>query len=219
MKDVNAPKRPLSGYMRYCQSIRAQVERETGLNGIHIAGHLSAAWKLLNDAEKEKYNAKAQKEMLRWKKKFAAYKNTRKYAEFQAKKKAKKLRQRKPKDKNAPKRPSSGYILFSNAVREDVRAELGSDATFATIGSTISQLWSNLDADETAYYQAQNEKAKAKYAKTLAKYQKSRKYKQYQAELAAFKQELKEQRKAEKAAKKAEAKAAKGTKKIMKKKK
>merc|ERR1711925_35123 len=138
---------------------------------------------------------------------------TRKSAEFQAKKKAKKLRQRKPKDKNAPKRPSSGYILFSNAVREDVRAELGSDATFATIGSTISQLWSNLYADEAAYYQAQNEKAKAKYAKTLAKYQKSRKYKQYQAELAAFKQELKEQRKAEKAAKKAEAKAAKGTKK------
>merc|ERR1712034_231799 len=170
---MGCTKASIKCYMRYCQSIRAKVERETGLNGIHIAGHLSAAWKLLNEAEKEKYNAKAQKEMLRWKKKFAAYKNTRKYAEFQAKKKAKKLRQRKPKDKNAPKRPSSGYILFSNAVREDVRAELGSDATFATIGSTISQLWSNLDADEAAYYQAQNEKAKAKYAKTLAKSQKS----------------------------------------------
>jgi len=216
MKDSNAPKRPLSGYMRYSQSIRAQVQAETGLTGIHVAPHFSAAWKALSEEEREVYNGKAQKEMLRWKKKFAAYKKTRKYAEFQAKKKAKKLRSRKPKDKNAPKRPSSAYILFSTDVREDVKADLGDDATFATIASTISNMWNGLTEHEKAHYQRQNEKAKAKYAKTLAKYRTTRKFAQFQAAVTAFKQQLKEERKAEKAAKKAEAK---GTKKIMKKKK
>lgn len=214
MKDHNAPKRPLSGYFRYSQSIRAEVQERTGLNGIKVTPYLTQAWNELSDAEKAKYNNQAAKEMKKWKKKFEAYKKTKKYAEFQAKKKAKKLRNRKPKDKNAPKRPMSAYILFANDVREDVREELGENASFGQIGSKISSIWNSMDEEEKECYQLAAEKAKEKYQKTLAKYKKSRKFAQYQAELAEFKKMLKEERKA---AKQADKKAS--TKKIIKKKK
>ena len=59
MKDPNAPKRPLTGYFRFISKIRKSVEKETGLNGIHVTKHLSAKWNALNDTEKEKYNSKA----------------------------------------------------------------------------------------------------------------------------------------------------------------
>merc|ERR1719386_652011 len=54
----------------------------------------------------------------------AAYKKTRKYAEFQAAKKAKKVA-KKTKDKNQPKRPMSAFMFFSNDMRPKVQAELG----------------------------------------------------------------------------------------------
>merc|ERR1712058_117900 len=92
MKDHNAPKRPLSSCFRYAQSIRAEVQERTGLNGIQVTPYLTEAWYELSDAEKARYNSKAAKEMVTWKKKFEAYKKTKKYADFQAKKKAKKLR-------------------------------------------------------------------------------------------------------------------------------
>merc|ERR1712093_192035 len=117
-------------------------------------------------------------------------------------------------DKNAPKRPMSAYILFANDVREDVREELGENASFGQIGSKISSIWNSMDEEEKECYQLAAEKAKEKYQKTLAKYKKSRKFAQYQAKLAEFKKMLKEERKA---AKQADKKAS--TKKIMKKKK
>merc|ERR1712146_565340 len=91
MKDQNAPKRPLSGYMRFIGTIRAEVEAESGLNGIKVTPLLSARWNALSEEEKAPFNNKAGKEMEKYKKKMAAYKKTRKYKEFQLLKKAKKL--------------------------------------------------------------------------------------------------------------------------------
>ena len=56
VKDINAPKRPLVGYMRFISTIREEVERETGLNGIKVTPHLSARWNALSEEEKETFN-------------------------------------------------------------------------------------------------------------------------------------------------------------------
>merc|ERR1712124_246985 len=133
------------------------------------------------------FNNKAGVEMAKWKKKMAAYKKTRKYKEFQALKKAKKLA-KKPKDKNQPKKPQTAYFFFSNEVRPQVQAELGT-TDFGPVGK-------NMGASARAKYEAKNEKAKAKYAKDLAKYQTTKKYAEFQATLADWKQQVKEQKKA-----------------------
>ena len=57
MKDPNAPKRPLSGYMRFIGTIRAQVVQETGLKGIKVTPILSQKWKELTPEERETFNA------------------------------------------------------------------------------------------------------------------------------------------------------------------
>merc|ERR1712080_414531 len=94
---MGAPKRPLTGYFRFINTIRAEVEQETGLNGIKVTPHLSARWNVLDDSAKEKFNSAFKKDMVKWKKKNDAYKKTKNYKNFQAQKKAQKLG-KKPKD-------------------------------------------------------------------------------------------------------------------------
>merc|ERR1719456_444880 len=190
--------------MRFIGTIRAEVEKETGLNGIAVTKHLSARWNALSEEEKAPFNAKASKEMEKYKKKMAAYKKTRKYAEFQAAKKAKAIA-KKPKDKNKPKRAMSAYMFFSNDMRPKVQAELGT-TDFGPVAKKISDMWQNLDASQKAKYEAKNEKAKDKYAKQLAKYKKSKQFADYQAQVAEWKQKVKEQKKAMKEQAKAPAK-------------
>merc|ERR1711907_216881 len=139
----------------------------------------------LGEKEKAKFNNKAAKDMKKWKSAMAKYKKTQSYKDFQAKKKAQKLG-KKPKDKNAPKRPMSAYFIFSNEVRPEIQEEL--DTTdFGTIAKRVKQMWDALNDAAKAKYQAKADKAKAAYQKTLAKYKKSKNYAAYQEKLAAFK--------------------------------
>merc|ERR1712188_181975 len=102
-----------------------------------------------------------------------------------AKKKAAKVA-KKPKDKNAPKRPMSAFMLFSNDMRPKVQAELGTK-DFSEVAEKVSELWQNI-----------SESAKAKYAKTLAKYKKSKQCAEYEQKVAEWKQAVKNAKKAAK---------------------
>merc|ERR1711964_709326 len=106
VRDVNAPRRPLSSYFRFCNSIRDEVEEETGLSGVKTAPILAQRWKEVDQETKAELNEAVQEEMTVWKEKFAAYKQTEDYKNFQEKKSAKKAKKaKKMKDPNAPKRP------------------------------------------------------------------------------------------------------------------
>merc|ERR1712224_394583 len=179
---------------RFIATIRAEVEKRNRLERIAVTKHLSARWNALAEEEKAVFNTKASKDMEKWKKKMAAYKKTRKYAEFQAAKKAKKVA-KKPKDKNQPKRPMSAFMFFSNDMRPKVQAELGT-TDFGPVAKKVSEMWKALDESARAKYDAKNAKAKAKYEKDLAKYKKSKNFANYQATLADWKQKAKEQKKA-----------------------
>lgn len=201
VRDVNAPRRPLSGYMRYIKTIRAEVEAETGLNGIKVTPFLAARWNALSDEEKNSFSGQFSKEMIKHKKRMDAYKKTNSYKEFQAAKKAKKFG-KKPKDKNAPKRNSTAFFMFANEVRAEVRAE-NPTASIGGIGKIMGQQWGQLGEEEKQVYQNQSDKAKITYQKALQKYQKSKQYAQHQEKVAqwklAKKTALKEAKKAEKA--------------------
>merc|ERR1712000_264684 len=140
----------------------AQVEQESGLNGIKVTPLLSARWNELSEEEKSPFNAQANKEMAVWKKKMVAYKKTASYKEFQAAKKSKKFA-KKPKDKNAPKRPSSAFFCFSSDVREDVKAELGADATIGNVGKELGNLWGMMSEEDKEIYFAKSAQLIAKF--------------------------------------------------------
>lgn len=217
MKDQNAPKRPLTGFFRYAQSIREEVQASSGLKGIKVTPLLSQRWNDLTDEQKKVYNEEYHNEMEEWKQQYAAYKETDSYKDFQAKKKAKKLKAKKPKDTNAPKRPCTSYILFCNDVRDQVRTEMGENATFGELGAKMSTLWKQLNDEDRQYYADKAAEAKEEYARIFAEYRESAAYAEFQEKVATFKKVLKDAKKAGKAVQKAAKKVQK--KKIMKKKK
>merc|ERR1711988_1720200 len=155
-----------------------------------------------DENQKAKFNDKAAKQMQKWKVAMAKYKKTQSYKDFQAKKKAQKLG-KKPKDKNAPKRPMSAYFIFTNEVRASVQEELET-SDFGVIARKVKEMWAALDESAQAKYQAKAEKAKKQYAKTLKAYQKTEEYAQFQEKLAAFKEAQKLAKKAMKEAEKVE---------------
>jgi len=196
VKDINAPKRPLVGYMRFISTIREEVERETGLNGIKVTPYLSARWNALSEEEKETFNKVFRKEMVKHKKAVEKYRKTGAYKAFLQLKKAKKFG-KKPKDKNAPKRPSTSFFIFANEIRDEVREE-NPDASIGEVGKILGEEWHALDDDRKQAYQAQHEKAKKKYEQILNRYKKSKNYAAYQEKLAAWKKAKKEALKAAK---------------------
>merc|ERR1711959_211708 len=135
-----------------------EVEQETGLKGIAVTPHLSSRWNALDESAKDKFNKPAKKAMEKWSKAYKKYKQSAQYKEFLAKKKAAKVA-KKPKDKNAPKRPMSAFMLFSNAMRPKVQAELGTK-DFSQVAKKVSELWQNISESDEAKYDARTKKQK-----------------------------------------------------------
>ncbi|KAL2165163.1 hypothetical protein VTH06DRAFT_459 [Thermothelomyces fergusii] len=87
-------------------------------------------------------------------------------------------------DENAPERPPSAYVLFSNKMREELK---GRNLSFTEIAKLVGENWQNLTAAEKEPYEAQAQAIKEKYLADLAEYKKTPQYSQYQAYLREFK--------------------------------
>jgi len=77
------------------------------------------------------------------------------------------------KDKNAPKRPETAYLLFSREVREEIKKK-NPDATFGELAKKIAKKWRNTPDSEKKEYQATYEENKKKYEKALKAYNKKK---------------------------------------------
>merc|ERR1711964_953948 len=127
-----------------------------------------------------------------------AYKQTASYQEFQAQKKALKEAKKvgpvvaskkvgkKPKDVNAPKRPSSSYFLYVKEIRPQV-AEENPGAGLGQIGKIMGQMWHNLVDEVKAAYTEKAEVLKQKYQEESAAYKTTDEYASFQEKLAAWK--------------------------------
>lgn len=78
-------------------------------------------------------------------------------------------KKRKKKDPNAPKRNMSAYFLYSNAVRETVRAE-NPDASFGDIAKIISAQYKQMPEKELAIYKRKAEEDKERYMREMKAY-------------------------------------------------
>lgn len=87
-------------------------------------------------------------------------------------------------DDNAPERPPSAYVIFSNRIREEVKDQ---NLSFTQIAKLVGDRWQKLDPAGKEPFEAQASAAKEKYNIQLSAYRKTDKYKEYMAYLADFK--------------------------------
>ncbi|KAI9254422.1 hypothetical protein EDC94DRAFT_618785 [Helicostylum pulchrum] len=89
-------------------------------------------------------------------------------------------------DKNAPIKPPSAYIMFSN----DARAQLKDhNMTFVEIAKLVGDQWKNLGVNLKHQYERTAMRAKDEYIDALNAYRQTNEYKNYQTYLNNFKSE------------------------------
>lgn len=98
---------------------------------------------------------------------------------------AKRKYRRHPKpDSNAPERPPSAYVIFSNKMREDLK---GRNLSFTEIAKLVGEHWQNLLPLEKEPFESQASVAKEKYTNELSKYKKTEYFRTYSQYLVEFK--------------------------------
>ena len=106
---------------------------------------------------------------------------------------------KKPKDKNAPKKPCSSYMLFGHELRKN-------DATIKALKVTeqakqIGERWNALTEAEKSEYEKKAMEAKEKYNKELEIYKTTDEYKEYMKTLKEWEKSFSKKRKCSKAKK------------------
>jgi hypothetical protein len=88
-------------------------------------------------------------------------------------------------DENAPERPPSAYVLFSNKMRDDLKHH---NLTFTEIAKLVGENWQSLPPAEKEAYEGQANAAKEKYHRDLSEYKKTPQYRKYAQYLQEFKE-------------------------------
>ncbi|KAI1845718.1 hypothetical protein JX266_008083 [Neoarthrinium moseri] len=86
-------------------------------------------------------------------------------------------------DENAPERPPSAYVLFSNKMREDLK---GQNLTFTEIAKLVGENWQSLDRSEKEPYETQALDLKERYNRDMNEYKQTVHYKRYSEYLQEF---------------------------------
>jgi len=188
LKDPNAPKRPQSGYFMWMASgVRDKLLAELGGKDVaKIMKICGERWSKMAEEQKKVWQDKSKRAKEIWAKQMVAYKKTDSFKEFQVKKEesdAMKVKgKKKPKDKNKPKRPLSGYFRF---IRDFRKANPSMKLTELT--KAAGPKWQDLDPAKKKAYNDAALREQGKYQEAMARYKKSDEYNQYQEKVKTFK--------------------------------
>ena len=98
---------------------------------------------------------------------------------------AKRKYRRHPKtDENAPERPPSAYVIFSNKMRDDLK---GRNLSFTEIAKLVGENWQSLSVHDKEPFENEAAVKKEKYLGQLVEYKKTEQYREYAAYLLEFK--------------------------------
>jgi len=196
--DENAPKRPMTAYMLYCDKHRAKVMKELG-EGTKVGDiqkKLGEMWKACTGAERTKLEEKAKKSKAMYDRLLSAYRLSGNYRAHQERLHAFKIHRTKlayPKDENMPKRALSAYMLYCNEHRPKVMKKFEGKPITETM-KALSKQWNALDEKAKAKWNKKAEKAKADRAKEIEKYKKSKKHQEYLKAKAQYEKEMEKKR-------------------------
>lgn len=201
-KDKNAPKRSLSGYMLFCNNIRAKMQRANPeASMLDMAKLMGAKWGTMSDSQKKPFNAKAAKAKQAYNKKMDKYKQTAQYKEFQAKNNVGALvkkvckqfgidcKKRNPtkfvNDPNAPSRAASGFFLFGASVRPALLKKFKGQPV-SVVAKAIGEQWKSISDAEKAKWNKKAQTGKKAVEAKRKKYQKTTSFKNYEAAKKEF---------------------------------
>lgn len=89
-------------------------------------------------------------------------------------------------DTNAPLKPPSAYVMFSNDVRAELKQQ---NKSFTDLAKIIGDRWKNIAPEEKEMYETNAQKAREEYLRKIEDYQRTDAYKQYQKYISDFKAE------------------------------
>ena len=164
--EVDIPKRPLNGYMRFRKQVYEKVKSENPDQKItEYAKLIGVQWNALTDVEKAPYKEAFEKENVMYAKAIAALPP----GTVLRKTKSKHGKDKKKKDPNAPKRPLNGYMRFRKQVYEKVKSE-NPDQKITEYARLIGVMWKALTDTEQAPYNEAFKKEMVTYKAALEAY-------------------------------------------------
>ena len=88
-------------------------------------------------------------------------------------------------DENAPRRPSSAYVIFANDVREQTKDE---NHSFSALAKIVGERWKTLSPDQRDVYESQANEEKRSWEEDNEVYRRTKEYQEYQRYLAVFRE-------------------------------
>ncbi|ORX91959.1 HMG-box, partial [Basidiobolus meristosporus CBS 931.73] len=86
-------------------------------------------------------------------------------------------------DKNAPEKPPSAYVMFSNKVRNELKDQ---NMTFTEIAKIVGDRWKSISPEEKDEVERSAAKEKEEYYQILNAYKETEEYREYQRYLEEF---------------------------------
>ncbi|ORX89890.1 HMG-box [Basidiobolus meristosporus CBS 931.73] len=86
-------------------------------------------------------------------------------------------------DKNAPEKPASAYVMFSNKVRAELKDQ---NMSFTEIAKIVGDRWKSISREEKEQVEQSAAQAREEYYEALRVYKETNEYKEYQEYLAEF---------------------------------
>ena len=126
------------------------------LNTTEVAKMVSRAWKALPEDEREKWEEMARKDKARYEMEKSMYHGPWKVPCT-----------KKGKDPNAPKRPMSAFLAFSNSKRSIVKRRVG-DAKNSEISKILVQMWKDASEAEKKPYIDEEYRLRQQYKNAMA---------------------------------------------------
>lgn len=159
-KDPDAPKKPRSAYILFCSENRPKLQKKSpDLNTTQLTSKLGEMWKSVSDKDKARLNELAKKDKERYKSEMQNYTPPEGQEEDAPKKRGGKPK----KERTGPKRPTSAYLYFCEAMRNKVKEE-NPDMSGKDITTELGKRWKSLSEKEKAPYNAKGEQDRARYA-------------------------------------------------------
>merc|ERR1740139_1059471 len=178
-RDVNAPKRNVSTYLLYQNSMRDQFKAENpGMTFGQLSKFTSHMYKALVPEEKNFWEQKALEDKARFEVEMSNYQpppghDAKGNFIMSAMKESKRPRRKPPKDPLAPKRARGSYVFFTYDARPQILREYP-DIKFVDLGHVMGERWRALTAEQKHLYERLADQDKIRGAQEMERYKMTR---------------------------------------------
>lgn len=191
--DLHAPKRPLTPYLLWANSVRSKFEKENPDVGVMAVGReLGKRWKSVPRSVIESFQETYSHLKKKYLAKMEKYKKTDNYKRFQAELLAFKIHQTKKPfgpDPNAPKQYKSAYMQYITSVRTQIVKE-NPKWSPEEIMREQSVWWNALSEEDRMPWHEKAAAAKKKFMRLVDKYHKTSDYQSYVTKKEAYKAQM-----------------------------